>query len=53
MKQRLVVVIPVYNAAEYVSEAVASALAQPETSEVLLVEDGSVDGGSPRRGRPC
>ena len=40
---RVSVVIPVYNAADYVSEAVASALAQPETGEVLLVEDGSPD----------
>lgn len=37
------VVIPVYNAADYVREAVESALAQPETGEVLLVEDGSQD----------
>ncbi|MDD2522759.1 MAG: glycosyltransferase family 2 protein [Anaerolineaceae bacterium] len=37
------VVIPVYNAAVYVSQAVESALAQPETAEVLLVEDGSPD----------
>jgi glycosyltransferase involved in cell wall biosynthesis len=38
------VVIPVYRAAAYVEQAVASALAQPETGEVLLVEDGSPDG---------
>lgn len=37
------VVIPVYNAAAYVTQAVESALAQPETAEVLLVEDGSPD----------
>jgi glycosyltransferase involved in cell wall biosynthesis len=37
------VVIPVYNAAAYVEQAVASALAQPETGDVLLVEDGSED----------
>jgi glycosyltransferase involved in cell wall biosynthesis len=38
------VIIPVYNAAAYVGEAVASALEQPETGEVLLIEDGSTDG---------
>jgi glycosyltransferase involved in cell wall biosynthesis len=38
------VVIPVYNAAPYVAQAVETALAQPETAEVLLVEDGSTDG---------
>ena len=37
------VVIPVYNAARYVQEAVESALAQPEVAEVVLVEDGSPD----------
>jgi glycosyltransferase involved in cell wall biosynthesis len=37
------VVIPVYNAAEYLSESVASALAQPEVMEVILVDDGSKD----------
>ena len=34
------VVIPVYNAAPYVEQAVQSVLDQPETGEVLLVEDG-------------
>lgn len=37
------VITPVYNAAEFVTRAVESALAQPETAEVLLVEDGSPD----------
>jgi len=37
------VIIPVYNAEKYVREAVASALAQSETGEVLLIEDGSPD----------
>lgn len=41
---RVSVVIPVYNAKAYVREAVESALAQPETAEVILVEDGSTDG---------
>lgn len=39
------VIIPVYNAAGFVSEAVESALQQPETGEVVLVEDGSPDNG--------
>lgn len=38
------VIIPVYNAAAYVEQAVESALEQPETAEVVLVEDGSSDG---------
>jgi len=38
------VIIPVYKAEAYVAEAVASALAQPEVGEVLLIEDGSPDG---------
>lgn len=37
------VIIPVYNAASYVRQAVESALMQPEVREVLLVEDGSPD----------
>lgn len=37
------VIIPVFNAELYVAQAVASALEQPETSEVVLVEDGSRD----------
>lgn len=40
---RISVIIPVYNAERYVAEAVGSALLQPETAEVLLVEDGSRD----------
>lgn len=37
------VIIPVYNAASYVAQAVESALMQPEAAEVVLVEDGSPD----------
>ena len=37
------VIIPVYNAAPFIRKAVESALAQPETAEVLLIEDGSPD----------
>jgi glycosyltransferase involved in cell wall biosynthesis len=39
------VVIPFYNAKHYVTQAVESALQQGETGEVLLIEDGSPDGG--------
>lgn len=37
------VIIPVYNAEEYVRQAVESAIDQPETGEVILVEDASPD----------
>jgi glycosyltransferase involved in cell wall biosynthesis len=37
------VIIPVYNAAEFVEQAVKSALDQPEVAEVLLIEDRSPD----------
>jgi glycosyltransferase involved in cell wall biosynthesis len=37
------VIIPVYNAAGFVGEAVQSTLMQAETAEVILVEDGSED----------
>lgn len=43
MSLKISVIIPVYNAAEFVVEAVESALAQPETAEVILIEDGSPD----------
>jgi glycosyltransferase involved in cell wall biosynthesis len=37
------VITPVYNAASFVTQAVESALQQPETAEVLIIEDGSPD----------
>ncbi len=37
------VIIPVYNAENYVTKAVESALQIPEVREVLLIEDGSPD----------
>ncbi|MGI6740047.1 MAG: glycosyltransferase family 2 protein [Brevefilum sp.] len=37
------VIIAVYNAERFVTQAVQSALAQPETAEVILIEDGSPD----------
>lgn len=39
------VIIPVYNKKEFIKDAVLSALAQDEVKEVILVEDGSLDGG--------
>ena len=43
MEFRISVIIPVYNAADFVANAVQSALDQPETVEVLLIEDGAPD----------
>jgi len=40
---KISVIIPVYNAAQYVAQAVESSLSQPETAEIILVEDGSPD----------
>lgn len=37
------VIIPVYNAGKYIEDAIISALSQPQTKEVILVEDGSPD----------
>lgn len=37
------VIIPVYNAERFLRQAASSALEQPETTEVILVEDGSTD----------
>ncbi len=37
------VIIPVFNAEKFVEKAVLSALAQEETGEVLIIEDGSTD----------
>ena len=42
---KISVIIPFFNARNYVTQAVESALMQPETGEVILVEDNSPDGG--------
>jgi len=37
------VIIPVYNAASFVVQAVESALAQPETAEIFLIIFGKLE----------
>jgi glycosyltransferase involved in cell wall biosynthesis len=39
------VVVPVKNGARFISEAISSALDQPEVGLVVVVDDGSTDGG--------
>ncbi|MBM3276054.1 MAG: glycosyltransferase family 2 protein [Candidatus Sericytochromatia bacterium] len=47
MSTRVSIVIPVYNGANYLREAIDSALAQTHPDvEVLVVNDGSTDGGA-------
>ncbi len=40
---KISVLIPAYNVEKYIEQAVSSALMQPETEEVVIVEDGSQD----------
>lgn len=45
--KKVSVIVPVYNAKEYLSECVKSILAQKKVEvELLLIDDGSVDGSS-------
>lgn len=43
MEPKITIGIPVYNQAEFLPEAVDSALAQTNTSEIIIVDDGSTD----------
>ncbi len=43
VNMKISVVIPVYNAELYIERSVQSALVQPETAEVILVDDASSD----------
>lgn len=43
MRFRVAVIIPVYNAAAFVKQAISSVLVQPEVEEVILINDGSSD----------
>ncbi|MEO0770721.1 MAG: glycosyltransferase [Cyanobacteria bacterium J06649_4] len=38
------IVIPTYNCQRYIAEAIWSALSQKQTSEVIVIDDGSSDG---------
>ena len=47
MKQGLLsVIIPVYNAEPYLAKCIDSVLSQDVPLEVLLIDDGSIDGRS-------
>lgn len=50
MFEQVSVIIPVYNAEEYLEKAVESALQFEEVTEVILVEDGSPDASLERAG---
>lgn len=43
VKFEVSVIIPVFNAEMFLEKSVLSAISQPETFEVLLIEDGSTD----------
>jgi len=44
------IIIPVYNGANYLAQAIDSALAQTyENTEVIVINDGSTDGGATER----
>lgn len=46
MKKKVTIMIPVYNGANYLKEAIESALAQTyKNTEVIVINDGSTDNG--------
>lgn len=50
MKPKISIIIPVYNGANYMKEAIDSALAQTyENTEIIVVNDGSRDDGATER----
>ena len=40
----LSVIIPVYNCERFIEKTIASVIAQPEVTEIIVVNDGSTDG---------
>lgn len=40
----LSVIIPVYNCEQFIEKTIASVIAQPEVTEIVIVNDGSTDG---------
>jgi glycosyltransferase involved in cell wall biosynthesis len=44
MGTSLSVIIPVYNCERFIEKTIASVLAQPEVTEIMIVDDGSTDG---------
>lgn len=40
----LSVIIPVYNCERFIEKTIASVIAQPEVTEIIVVNDGSIDG---------
>ena len=43
MKLNLSVIIPIYNCDRFIEKTIASVIAQPEVTEIVIVNDGSTD----------
>ena len=49
MSKKVSIIIPAYNASDYLGEAIDSALSQTYTDfEILVINDGSTDNGATR-----